>query len=96
MKEIDYSLYDKESGLVIESLDNDNLRSLAATLNKSISETFHECQKGLKTTKLEYFVDRNNSIKVLMEGMLVKTPGTYFETYEEAKKYIKKQNKQSK
>ena len=56
MKEISYQIFDKISGLPIETLTDGMIREFAFKFDKSCSEIYHEYKKLIEETGIKYII----------------------------------------
>jgi len=90
MKEINYTVFDKISGLPVYGLDDGFVREMAQRKDKSLSEFFNEIKSELQKEGIKYFVSHNKKeIIVTKTSGLFKCIGEYFLDYDEAKECLK-------
>jgi hypothetical protein len=89
MQEIDYSVFDKVSGLVIQPLTDKLIRSMAEAGDESLSDTFNRVKEATKKNGIQYFIKRDDlELTAMSKGAVLKCQGEYFDNYEEALKRL--------
>lgn len=90
MHEINYQIFDKVSGLPIESLTDGMIREFAMKDNKSCSQVFNEYKEALEKIGVKYMIPGGTkTIKVVVNGSMSACMPTYFDDYEDALAFIK-------
>ena len=85
MKEINYQIFDPESGLPIESLTDEFIRETAQRDDSSLSETFTKTKTELENTGASYFLSKDkNKIFAISKGIRLSSLGEYFDEYSDA------------
>jgi len=89
MQEINYSVFDEVSGLLIYPLTDKLIRSMAEVGNESLSEVHARCKASIKESGINYFIKNGDKdiIPMTKKGAL-KCQGCYFDTYKEALDFI--------
>ena len=92
MQEINYTVFDKVSGLPVSPLTDKLIRSMAEAGDESLSEAFTKAKEAVKKSGVKYFIHKNSTppeITAMAKGGAFKCQGDYFDDYEEALKFLK-------
>ena len=92
MQEVNYGVFDPISRLVINPYSDVVVRDIALVEYESVSKTHERLTKQVQKKGIHYFVNSlgDRKIDVFTKTTHVKTPGEYFDNYEEAYNHLKK------
>lgn len=89
MQEINYTVFDKVSGLPVNPFIDKWIRSMAEARNESLSEAFKRAKTSINKIGVQYFIQGDNLELTAMSKMLIsKCQGEYFNDYEKALKHL--------
>lgn len=101
MQELNYQLFDKASGLPIETLSDGCIREFAQRFDKSCSEMYNEMREAVDKAGVRYMIPgayiegTDLKIKCVVKGAMSACAPEYFEKYKDAVKFIKDKKEQN-
>jgi len=87
MREIDYGIYDKETGLLVEPFSDSLVRKMTEIENESLAEVHRKIKESLNGVL--YFVNLQGKLSAIAKDCRLKTPGEYFSDFDDALEYSK-------